>query len=239
MLEWDHGAVRLGEQRLLLGAIVPPHAVTHSCTGNLAARCERRLGQFDRWREPRHGGHSCLEAMAASAASISVRLVGPGLASCWAGTGSRGIRSDGGGVGGSLQPVFHSACSSFRRALQTFEEATAFVKGGSKPTKDVPNDRKLRLYGLFKQVSAARELSGSGTRPRAALPPSRHADEPLFRRPPRATTLPASPACSPRTRRPTSGRPGRTTRVSSIRRLWTLAPRASCCVMACKQACGT
>ncbi|KAA0152365.1 hypothetical protein FNF27_01663 [Cafeteria roenbergensis] len=38
-------------------------------------------------------------------------------------------------------------------SITTFEEATSFVKGGAKPSKDVPNERKLRLYGLFKQAT--------------------------------------------------------------------------------------
>jgi hypothetical protein len=40
----------------------------------------------------------------------------------------------------------------FRADSQTYEDAVKFVKDGPAPTKTVPNDRKLKIYGLFKQV---------------------------------------------------------------------------------------
>jgi hypothetical protein len=41
-----------------------------------------------------------------------------------------------------------------RGAAQSFTEAVKFVREGPKPSKTVPNDRKLKIYGLYKQVRA-------------------------------------------------------------------------------------
>ena len=38
--------------------------------------------------------------------------------------------------------------------ITTFDDAIKFVKEGPKPTKSIPNERKLKVYGLFKQATA-------------------------------------------------------------------------------------